>query len=101
MILITLAIILFIFTSLNLLYKRLKNKMYYPGMSRIFYKKPNKKIKDIWIPFSGGKLHAWYYDVPNKPVIFFCHGNAGNISNRGHYLTKMIKRNIPFSTIFD
>ena len=32
---------------------------------------------------SGAKLHGWY--VPGKPgkyTVLFCHGNAGNISNR-------------------
>lgn len=93
-------IILIIFLLIIIGYKLLKNKLYYPGLSKIFYKKPNNKIKDLWIPFSGGKLHAWFYYIPKKPIIFICHGNAGNISNRISLLQEIMDKNMSFF-IFD
>ncbi|MEW5993437.1 MAG: alpha/beta hydrolase [Candidatus Zixiibacteriota bacterium] len=43
--------------------------------------------EDVRIPVgSGERLHGWYFanaaDTPGKPVVLFCHGNAGNISHR-------------------
>lgn len=94
-------IILIIFLLIIVGYKLLKNKLYYPGsISYNHYKKPSKKIKDLWIPFSGGKLHAWFYYIPKKPIIFICHGNTGNISNRIRLLQHIMKKNMSFF-IFD
>lgn len=94
-------IILIIFLLITIGYKLLKNKLYYPGsMGRNYYQKPNDKIKDLYIPFYWGKLHAWFYYIPKKPIIFICHGNAGNISNRIHLLQEIMKKNMSFF-IFD
>lgn len=93
-------IILIIFLLITIGYKLLKNKLYYPGISQIYNEKSSDKIKDLYIPFYWGKLHAWFYYIPKKPIIFICHGNAGNISNRIHLLQEIMKKNVSFF-IFD
>lgn len=94
-------IIFIIFLLIIIGYKLLKNKLYYPGsIGQNNYKKPNDKIKDLYIPFYWGKLHAWFYYIPKKPIIFICHGNAGNISIRSHLLQKIMDKNMSFF-IFD
>jgi fermentation-respiration switch protein FrsA (DUF1100 family) len=41
----------------------------------------------------GTKLHGWFFPLPgNKPVILFCHGNAGNISHRLHNIQKLLNK---------
>jgi uncharacterized protein len=39
--------------------------------------------QDLLIESHGGKMHAWYFHVPNsKTIALVHHGNAGNILNR-------------------
>lgn len=40
--------------------------------------------EEVFFPASDGtRLHGWYIPgKPGRPVILFCHGNAGNISHR-------------------
>ncbi len=36
-------------------------------------------------------MHGWYFHpYPDKPVILFCHGNAGNISHRLEYINLLL-----------
>ena len=96
-VIIVIAILLLVYIA----YKYTKNKLYYPGsMSMPYHPKPSKKVKELWIAQKGGKLHTWLYHIPGKPIVLFCHGNGGNITNRNHYLKEMVKRKIPF-LIFD
>ncbi len=40
----------------------------------------------------GTKLHAWYCKVPDaKATVLLLHGNAGNVTNRYHYITLLRK----------
>lgn len=84
----------------------LKNKLYYVPYKEHILKKPNENIKDIFIPFETKKdkklnIHGWLFDEnKEKPIILFCHGNAGNISYRNEIMNDFIKLNIPFF-IFD
>lgn len=56
--------------------------------------KPNN-IEDLYlINNKDHKLHAWYYNSNNDKTLLYCHGNAGNISNRIHILKKCIDANI-------
>ncbi len=41
-------------------------------------------LEDVWIPVNHGvRVFGWFVDAgPKKPVLLWCHGNAGNISHR-------------------
>ena len=41
-------------------------------------------LEDVWIQVSPGvRVFGWYVEAgPKKPVLLWCHGNAGNISHR-------------------
>jgi hypothetical protein len=40
----------------------------------------------------GTKLHAWYAATPNaKATLLVCHGNAGNVTNRYHYISALTR----------
>lgn len=44
----------------------------------------------------GLKLHAWYFRAanPEAPVIVWCHGNAGNLTDRADMASEFAKRGI-------
>jgi uncharacterized protein len=43
----------------------------------------------------GETLHGWYFNsYPNRPVILFCHGNAGNISHRLEYISMLLNMGV-------
>ena len=78
-----LALALFLFIGIAMLFET----------SLIFF--PSKYPQGVWKPFGidfeevdfksadGTKLHGWYLPHENPSyVILFCHGNAGNITNR-------------------
>lgn len=78
-----LAIALFLFVGIVMLFET----------SLIFF--PSKYPQGVWEPYGidfeevdfqsadGTKLHGWYLPHENPShVILFCHGNAGNITNR-------------------
>jgi fermentation-respiration switch protein FrsA (DUF1100 family) len=48
--------------------------------------------RDIYLTTSDSeRLHGWYFNqYPDKPVILFCHGNAGNISHRLEYISMLL-----------
>lgn len=105
-IIIILAIIIFSGTySINYT----KNSLYYPSFTSYNYTYSHKdfddSIEEHFIHFGGGnKLYGWYYPGKykdkSKPIILFCHGNGGNISNRFYHINSMIENDIPFF-IFD
>lgn len=45
-------------------------------------------VQDAWFNSADGtKLHGWYIESePGRPVVLFCHGNAGNIAVRRHLM---------------
>jgi alpha-beta hydrolase superfamily lysophospholipase len=44
----------------------------------------------------GVKLHAWFFKAtnPDAPVIVWCHGNAGNLTDRAEMAVELAKRGI-------
>ena len=48
---------------------------------------PKAEFEDIM----EGNVHAWYLKGKNNKIILFCHGNAGNISNRQEKLLELNK----------
>jgi alpha/beta superfamily hydrolase len=113
-----LFIILFIFGFLFLFFiykfglKFLKNKLYYFPYKEHIFEKPSEDIEDIYIPFKSknifgktieGKLHGWLFrpkSSEDNSLMFFCHGNSGNISYKIDLINKLIKSKTPFF-IFD
>lgn len=97
-------ILLFVFFAILLilyfLLNKIKNNLYYHPYKNHILEKPSDKIKELWINKNGIKLNAWYYPIYEQPVLLFCHGNAGNISNRTLFMKQMIDCNISFF-IFD
>lgn len=48
-------------------------------------------VRDVsFAAADGTKLHAWYAAPPDPKATFLvCHGNAGNVTNRHHFLTSL------------
>ncbi len=44
----------------------------------------------------GVKLHGWYFKAanPDAPVIVWCHGNAGNLTDRAEMAVELAKRGV-------
>ncbi len=60
-------------------------------------------VEDAWFQSADGvRLHGWYVPTKNRrAVILFCHGNAGNLSDRLPVL-EILNRRVGVSTlIFD
>ena len=55
----------------------------------------NIDYEDVYLTYNDNKIHAWFIQGDNKnentkdKVIFFFHGNAGNISFRLNYIKKL------------
>lgn len=49
---------------------------------------PDDRVEDVSLGGGGPYLHAWWCPpagwTPERGVVLFCHGNAGNLSHRGH-----------------
>ncbi len=50
------------------------------------------KAEDCFFTTSDGvKLHGWFFRVDHsKATLFWCHGNAGNITHRLHNISKLL-----------
>ena len=50
-------------------------------------------LEDVWFTAADGmKLFGWYVEAPaDRPVILWCHGNAGNIINRLENLRELYR----------
>lgn len=57
---------------------------------------PKHKFHDIY----EGNLHAWFSSGEKDTVILFCHGNAGNLTNRQSKLLEFVKNGFSI-LIFD
>ena len=59
-------------------------------------------LEDIWLTVSSDvRVFGWYIDAgPGKPVLLWCHGNAGNISHRLPNISELYQRGISVM-IFD
>jgi fermentation-respiration switch protein FrsA (DUF1100 family) len=53
-------------------------------------------FKDIYFHTEDGiKIHGWFFPLDNeKPVILFCHGNAGNISHRLENIRLLLEKGL-------
>ncbi len=53
-------------------------------------------LEDVWLSVdSNVRLFGWYVDAgPTRPVLLWCHGNAGNISHRLPNLSELHQRGI-------
>ncbi len=79
-------LVFFLGVSFYFFYPTIENFIiYYPDRS--LHQNPadwNLTHEDV--SFDGGdgiRLHGWFFPLPGKaPLILFCHGNAGNISDR-------------------
>ncbi|MEK6237444.1 MAG: hypothetical protein N2C14_22255, partial [Planctomycetales bacterium] len=64
---------------------------------------PNSRFEDHLITLDdGAEVHAWWY--PNKDsatAILYCHGNAGNLSQRGEWVCRWQERLGESILIFD
>lgn len=80
------VIVLYLFILLMLMF--FENKILfpaskYPGGDWTTAKR--LQLRDVWFESSDGtKLHGWLaeHEAP-RGVVLFCHGNAGNVTNRG------------------
>jgi pimeloyl-ACP methyl ester carboxylesterase len=64
--------------------------------------KPDPSIQDVTLHSADGAMHAWYC-APERPdaAILVCHGNAGNLSFRGHNMVELRKRFNAAIMVFD
>ena len=76
-------IILLILFSLYIGIESIKQKLYYyPNINCENY---NNNFDNIFI--DDDKIHAWYSEYnPTDDIIFYCHGNSGNIGSRTHII---------------
>lgn len=53
-------------------------------------------LEEVWIPVDERvTVFGWFIDAgPNRPVLLWCHGNAGNISHRLENIRRLTQRGI-------
>jgi len=53
-------------------------------------------LEEVWLPVDDTvTVFAWFVDAgPNRPVVLWCHGNAGNISHRLANLGELYRRGV-------
>lgn len=81
--------------------------VFYPRIENFFVFFPDRthdsiperfglNYQDVFFEASDGKrLHGWFFPLPgNSPVILFCHGNAGNISQRLENVRLLVDRGL-------
>jgi pimeloyl-ACP methyl ester carboxylesterase len=56
--------------------------------------KPTDRIEDVTFSADGRTVHAWWLPPPSpeRPVVLYCHGKGGNLSNRGRVMTELQHR---------
>jgi alpha/beta superfamily hydrolase len=63
-------------------------------IKRFLYFHPSRDLQPATDPYrdiNQGSLHARFFEGdPNKPIILFCHGNAGNLSDRSSKVSALI-----------
>jgi hypothetical protein len=61
-------------------------------IKRFMYFRPSSNFipyKESYQDISEGNLHGWFLQGNNNIVILYCHGNAGNISNRQPHIDNL------------
>jgi len=53
-------------------------------------------LEEVWIPVDEAvTVFGWFADAgQNRPVLLWCHGNAGNVSHRLENIRQLLQRNI-------
>jgi fermentation-respiration switch protein FrsA (DUF1100 family) len=53
-------------------------------------------LEEVWLPIDEVvTVFGWFVDAgPHKPVLFWCHGNAGNVSHRLENIRQLFQRGI-------
>ena len=53
-------------------------------------------LEEVWLPVDESvTIYGWFVDAgPTKPVLFWCHGNAGNISHRLANIRELYRRGL-------
>lgn len=75
----------------------IKQFLFFP--EKRFYEKPEDfgfQYEDVYVDVDPKtRLHGWFVKAPEtKAVLFFLHGNAGNISNRLYKIIGWLKRGV-------
>ena len=72
-------------------------------IKRFIYFRPSSVMlpyKETYKDVSNGNIHGWFVKGKNGKVVLYCHGNAGNISNRQEQIDAFV--NMGYSVmIFD
>jgi fermentation-respiration switch protein FrsA (DUF1100 family) len=83
------------YAGLVLMLLFLENRLTFPLTTAAQYWQPPPvpTIQDVTLASSDGiHIHAWWLPVDNSDLaILYCHGNAGNLSQRGPAIVRMSK----------
>src|SRR6185503_6287796 len=62
-----------------------------------------RAFADVWFTTGDGvRLHGWFFRAPQPgaPLILWCHGNAGNITDRAPMAAEFARRGVS-AFVFD
>lgn len=53
-------------------------------------------LEEVWLPVDDGvTVFGWFIDAgPSRPILLWCHGNAGNVSHRLENIRQLYQRGI-------
>jgi uncharacterized protein len=87
------AYIVFIYVVLVAMLLLIENKLvYHPTTAAENWIPPHiADIQDVYLTCADGtRVHAWYCSCPGSDeALLYCHGNAGNLSQRGASVVKL------------
>jgi fermentation-respiration switch protein FrsA (DUF1100 family) len=65
--------------------------LYHPTRAEQRWQQAPPEVQDIELKSSdGNRIHAWWLPQPDSEfALLYCHGNAGNLSDRGGSIAKM------------
>ncbi len=79
-------------------YKNIEGYFIFQPQKRLDYSPSDFRLnfRDIFFNTPDGvRLHGWYFHpYQERPVILFCHGNAGNISHRLEYINMLLEMGV-------
>jgi len=78
-----------------LFYKNIENHFVFAPQKELDFSPSDYALewRDVFLNTPDGQsLHGWFFSAePEKPVILFFHGNAGNISHRLDYIERLVR----------
>ncbi len=90
--------ILFIIIFFIMFYARVENFfIFFPQTAHDFHPKDmDLNYRDVYFNSEDGTgLHGWFFPLKGgRPIILFCHGNAGNISHRLDNIMRLLEKKI-------